>query len=148
MNIAVLGGSFEKAILLDLRSFRPLDYKSLTDSPEKRPFVGKTQYSPPEFFVRDEKESPDGYRAVTFYQLGAVLHDMLMRRPTFLPNGHTRKDGRAVLLEEPIIDCTDAPFDLVRLAKCCLVKDPGAGCGSFPGIHFATRILQVILIPP
>ena len=124
-NIAVVGENHERAILLDLGVMLPLGVADLTDSTDTRPFVGTTRYSPPEFVLRDEEHTSEGYRAVTFYQLGAVLHDMLMRRMLFAdrstPFGRLH---RAIFTEDPIIDCDDVPPDLVELARACLLKDP------------------------
>jgi serine/threonine protein kinase len=121
----VITPDHEKAVLLDLGVVKPLGLHDLTDLTDTLPFVGTTRYSPPEFNFRDEEDSEEGWRAVTFYQLGAILHDMLMRRPLF----HDRSSPyqrlvRAILVEEPVINCTDVPDDLVRLAKACLLKEP------------------------
>ncbi len=121
----VITPDHEKAVLLDLGVVKPLGLHDLTDLSDTLPFVGTTRYSPPEFNLRDEVDSEEGWRAVTFYQLGAILHDMLMRRPLF----HDRSVPyqrlvKAILLEDPVIDCTDAPDDLIRLAKACLLKNP------------------------
>jgi len=80
-NIAV-SRDYQQAVLLDLGVLRPFGVTGLTDT-EKQSFVGTLQYSPPEFLVREEEDSPDGWRAVTFYQLGAVLHDLIMGEPIF-----------------------------------------------------------------
>ena len=39
-------------------------------------FVATPRYSPPEFVWRAEVESKESWRAVTFYQIGGVLHDL------------------------------------------------------------------------
>ena len=71
------------AKVLDLGVIRPFDLSNITDEGEQRYFVGTLQYSPPELLFREEDHSLDGWRAITFYQLGAVLHDLLIRRPLF-----------------------------------------------------------------
>jgi serine/threonine protein kinase len=122
-NIAI-SPDFQRAVLLDLGVLRPFGVAGLTDE-EQRAFVGTLQYSPPEFLVREEEDSPRGWRAVTFYQLGAVLHDVIMRRQIFAdqcsPYGLL---VRAVERVNPRIDASDAPPDLIVLANSCLQKDP------------------------
>jgi serine/threonine protein kinase len=122
-NIAVTP-DFQRAILLDLGVLRPFGVSGLTDD-EQRKFVGTLQYSPPEFLVREEQDSIEGWRAVTFYQLGAVLHDLIMKVPIFAdqsePYGLL---ARAVERVNPKIDNSSVPADLVVLAASCLQKDP------------------------
>jgi len=115
---------FERAILLDLGVLRPFGVTGLTDE-EQRAFVGTLQYSPPEFLVRQEEDSPEGWRAITFYQLGAVLHDLIMRKRIFAeysePYGLL---ARAVERIIPKVEASDVPADLVVLTASCLQKDP------------------------
>jgi len=122
-NIAI-SRDYHQAILLDLGVLRPFGVTGLTDI-EKQSFVGTLQYSPPEFLVREEEDSLDGWRAVTFYQLGAVLHDLIMGEPIFAnqsePYGLL---ARAVERVIPKIENTSVPADLVVLAASCLQKDP------------------------
>src|SRR5882724_4577 len=124
-NIAVFP-DFSKAVLLDLGVLRPFGDPGLTDD-EARIFVGTTRYSPPEFLLRNEKDTPDGWRAITFYQLGGVLHDLIMRRPLF----KEFSEPPALLLKavesiQPEICADDVSPDLVLLAQNCLVKAPEA----------------------
>jgi serine/threonine protein kinase len=69
--------------LLDLGVIHPP-----ADPTEKRAgtgdrFLGTARYSPPEFLYREEEDTVEGWRAITFYQLGATLYDLLMRRQIF-----------------------------------------------------------------
>ncbi|HWY69723.1 MAG TPA: protein kinase [Terriglobales bacterium] len=114
-----------RAVLLDLGVIRPFerDGQPLTDR-EKQVFIGTLQYGSPEFLMRMEEQTPEGYRAVTFYQLGAVLHDLLMRRRIF--EGSTDpypKLVQAILYTRPLIDAQGRPPYLVNLAQNCLVKE-------------------------
>lgn len=123
-NIAT-DSSFSKAILLDLGVVRPIGLSDVTDSTDTKQFVGTTRYSPPEFLLRYEDGSVDEWRAITFYQLGAVLHDLITKRLLF--DGKDEPYGRlvrAVLLEDPEVKNDSIPESLIRLAKGCLVKDP------------------------
>ena len=105
---------------------RPFGDSDLTDE-DARVFVGTLRYSSPEFLTRTEQDSVEGWRAITFYQLGAVLHDLIMRRPLF----HQLSEPFAVLVEavkseKPEIHADDVAADLVLLAQNCLVKAPDA----------------------
>jgi serine/threonine protein kinase len=139
-NIVVTGDNLDKAVLLDLGVITPLGLHDLTDTTATKEFVGTTRYSPPEFLLRDEDDTPEGYRAVTFYQLGAVLHDLVMRRPLF----HERvspyaKLVRAVFLEDPVIDASDVQAELCRLTRLCLLKDPERRSKSLSWTSFTPR---------
>lgn len=125
-NIAVTA-DFSKAILLDLGVMRPLDVSRLAESSDgqRQNFLGTMRYGPPEYIFRTEKADRDGYRAITFYQLGAVLYDLITRERIFkafeLPKARLVK---AVEQEVPKIQQTDVPPDLVWLANNCLLKKP------------------------
>lgn len=122
-NIAVLA-DFSRAILLDLGVLRPFGDPNLTDE-EARKFVGTLRYSSPEFLMREEEDTEKGWRAITFYQLGAVLHDMIMRRPLFDEFSEPfAMLVQAVKSEKPMIYADDVHPDLVLLAQNCLVKSP------------------------
>ncbi|MCR4279688.1 MAG: protein kinase, partial [Candidatus Zambryskibacteria bacterium] len=122
-NIMICGNDYNP-VLLDLGVLRPTSSSGITDR-EAKPFIGTLQYSSPEFLLREEKDNPDGWRAVTFYQLGAVLHDMIMQNQIF----NTEKDPfarlvQAVLFKQPQVVASDIDQRLVHVAKNCLVKDP------------------------
>jgi serine/threonine protein kinase len=124
-NIAVFP-YYSQAVLLDLGVLRPFGDPSLTDD-DARLFVGTTRYSSPEFLLRNEEDTPEGWRAITFYQLGGVLHDLIMRRPLF----KEFSEPLAVLVKavesvQPEIRADDVPADLVLLAQNCLIKQPEA----------------------
>lgn len=124
-NIAVLP-DFSRAVLLDLGVLRPFGVSGLTDE-EARHFIGTLQYSSPEFLFRRENDSIDGWRAVTYYQLGAVLHDLIMRRPLFAEFCDPYPVlVEAVKSEYPVIAASDVSQRLVLLAQNCLLKDPRA----------------------
>lgn len=118
-NIAVTD-DFSRAILLDLGVLRPIGLSDLTDV-NQRSFIGTLRYSSPEFLLRQEEDTPEGWRAVTFYQLGAVLHDMLMKRPLFEEHSEPFSElVEAVKSQVPTIYSEDARS--VGLANRCLVK--------------------------
>lgn len=120
-NIAVTA-DFSRAILLDLGVLQPVGISNLTDV-DARPFIGTLRYSSPEFLRRHEAPTIEGGRAITFYQLGAVLHDMIMRKPIF--STHTEpfmELAEAIFNETPKIFGEDTRC--VALAKKCLIKNP------------------------
>ena len=121
----IISDDFSSAMLLDLGVLRPFGLSEITDDHEQKVFVGTLRYSPPELLYRKEKDSVEGWRAITFYQLGAVLHDMIMRRQLF----HTVTDPYAALVDAvryniPEIVAEDVNSNLLLLARSSLVKDP------------------------
>lgn len=121
-NIGI-SDDFKTVKLLDLGVIRPHGTKAITDGTKGRVFIGTLKYSPPEFLLREEKDTKEGWRAITFYQLGAVLHDLIMRRPLFadFEDPYARLVN-AVQHETPKIESKVVPPALVELARYCLVK--------------------------
>ena len=115
--------------LLDLGVMRTIsadDSAPGTDHGYALPFVATAQYSSPAYLFRDNAATEDMWKALTFYQLGAVLHDLLMKRPLFDSEVRTLNKYRvaaAVLLKTPEVHAVDVPPWLVTLARICLVKD-------------------------
>ena len=115
--------------LLDLGVMRTIsadDSAPETDHGYALPFVATAQYSSPAYLFRENPATEDMWRALTFYQLGAVLHDLLMKRPLFDSEVRTLNKYRvaaAVLLKTPEVHAEDVPPWLVTLARNCLVKD-------------------------
>jgi len=111
-------------VLLDLGVLRPFKGSKLTDGDsDNKSFIGTLQYSPPEFLLREEDDSVEGWRSITFYQLGAVLHDLIMRRPLFHNLHPYAKIVNAVQQTTPLVAGADIPKELILLAKKCLLKD-------------------------
>jgi len=120
-NIAV-SDDFSHATLLDLGVLRPIGFSDLTDV-SQRSFIGTLRYSSPEFLMRQEQDTIEGWRAVTFYQLGAVLHDLLMRRQLFHDYGEPFAGlVEAVKSVNPHVQGDDVRC--VNLARRCLMKNP------------------------
>ncbi len=120
-NIAV-NADATKLKLLDLGVIRPFGVAGLTDI-DARVFIGTLRYSSPEFLMREEVDSETGWRALTYYQIGAVLHDMLMQRELF----GEYSEPFALLVDavksvNP--DVRGSDIELVRLCRNCLIKDP------------------------
>lgn len=120
----VVSDDFSTLTLLDLGVvYRlPDDEGGRLSGPE---FVATLRYSPHEFVWRTEEGSEDGaWRAITFYQLGATLHDMLAGKLLF--DGEDQPRAR---LYDCVRDKTpDVPSEgiepwLTQLAQACLLKD-------------------------
>lgn len=88
-------------------------------------FVATLRYSPHEFVWREEQEELEGaWRAVTFYQIGATLHDMIMGKMLF--DGHDKPRAclyDAVRERTPVIESKEIDSWLIETVKACLLKD-------------------------
>jgi serine/threonine protein kinase len=120
-NIVVTDDS-ERAILLDLGVLLPVGLSNLTDA-FRRPFIGTLRYSSPEFLDRREQDTTEGWRAVTFYQMGAVLHDLIMQKSLF----EEASDPFTILVDA--VRHTSPPIsggnaNLMHLARKALIKNP------------------------
>lgn len=88
-------------------------------------FVATLRYCPPEFVWRTEQSDEEGaWRAVTFYQIGATMHDMIARKPLF--DGMDQPRARlydCVRDHTPKVSSDAVPRWLVQVAEACLLKD-------------------------
>lgn len=121
----VLVDDFSRLILLDFGVLKPVGEVGLTDVDGQRLFVGTLQYSSPEFLLRDEEDNEQGWRALSIYQVGAVLHDLIMRRPIFdeFVNPYAALVN-AVQHEQPSVASEAVPSYLIDACRMALVKDP------------------------
>lgn len=124
---------FTKLKLIDLGVARGLSLpdeegEEATDHGHKRPFIATAQYSSPEYLFRLDTPSPTLWRALNLYQVGAVLHDLINKKPLFdyeVGLGNKWLVARAVLTKPPSFPDAD-PLRLASLkalASRCLVKD-------------------------
>ncbi len=119
----VVSDDFSRLTLLDLGILRTIGSDDAGRLSGNR-FVATARYSPHEFVWRTEVESPEAWRAITFYQIGGVLHDLIMKKRLF--DGQDEPPARlydAIKLITPDIDANDCEPWLRVLAQCCLVKD-------------------------
>lgn len=123
-NIVLLE-NMSRLVLLDFGVLKPIGEAGLTDVDGQRLFVGTLQYSSPEFLLRDEEDSKGGWHALAIYQVGAVLHDLIMRRPIFdeFVNPYAALVN-AVQHEQPNVASKAVPSYLVDACRMALVKDP------------------------
>jgi serine/threonine protein kinase len=131
-NIHV-SSDFKSLKLLDLGVARESELAdgeeaAITDHGNLRPFLATAQYSSPEYLFRLDEPSTKLWKGLTFYQLGAVLHDLIMKRPLFeheMGLGNRWLVARSVLTRVPDFADSDPTrlADLKALATRCLVKD-------------------------
>jgi len=124
---------FKKLKLLDLGVAREAELldgvdAAITDHGNLRPFLATAQYSSPEYLFRLDEPSPKLWRGLTFYQLGAVLHDLITKRPLFhqeMSMGNRWLVARAVLTKVPsFADGNPTRLsEMKALAARCLVKN-------------------------
>lgn len=123
-NIAVTD-DFSQAVLLDLGVIRPVGEGNFTNGTDTLPFLGTARYSSPEYLLRKEEDNIEGWRALTFYQLGAVLHDMIMKYPIFKEESEPyARLVQAVQHDIPTIYAKYIDMEIIHLAKKCLLKEP------------------------
>jgi len=123
-NIILLN-DYTQLKLLDFGVLRPIGQPGLTDDDGIQSFVGTLQYSSPEFLLRNEEDTLDGWRALTLYQIGAVLHDLIMRKPLFADQVQPyARLVNAVQQTVPLVQNPSAPGYLIETARMALSKDP------------------------
>jgi serine/threonine protein kinase len=78
-NIAI-SHDFKTAKLLDLGVIRPHGTKPITDGTNGKIFIGTLKYSPPEFLLREEQDTQEGWRAIKSKELtGLERHAGVMQ---------------------------------------------------------------------
>lgn len=128
-NIAV-SEDFSRLKLLDLGVLRRVaaDEGNGTDAGEKKRFVATAQYSPPEYLPREERRGEEGFHAINAYQVGAVLHDLIMKRALFSEEASTLNRYvlyKAITSSIPRLSNPDVPARLLALCRAALDKDAG-----------------------
>ncbi len=112
-------------MLLDFGVLRPHDDDSATVLQASKAFVGTHQYSPSEMIHGCEEDTLDGWRAITFYQIGAVLHDLIARKPIFQYATARHADLVAAIDNDPVVVTSEeVDHRLCNLATRCLLKKP------------------------
>jgi serine/threonine protein kinase len=122
---------FRSLKLLDLGVLRRLDDDGSPDATahgNRKPFIATAQYSSPEYLFWLEHPGPELWRALSIYQVGAVLQDLLTGKALFadeVASGNRYVLAMAVLQKVPVIDAPQAVPRLRALAARCLTKDMG-----------------------
>ncbi|MEE1916514.1 protein kinase [Pseudomonas asiatica] len=122
---------WKKLKLLDLgvvREFDPGPGAAETDQGAQRPFLATAQYSSPEYLFRLDEPSRELWQGLNIYQVGAVLHDLIMKEPLFraeMDAGNRWLVAKAVLLHSPsFVDGNPTRLGYLKvLAAKCLNKD-------------------------
>lgn len=109
-------------ILMDLGVLKLVGAKSFSDEEEKS-FVGTLRYAPPEFLLRTEVDSLDGWRAINLYQIGATLHDIIMKKELFSDKIPYSNLVIAIKDDIPKISNTLYSFELLQLTRDMMTKD-------------------------
>lgn len=121
---------FNRATLLDISVLRaihdPVGVGSDRDG--QLPVLATARYSPPEYLFRLVDPGPLLWHALNIYQLGALLHDLIVRASLFQSEYELSKSNRyrfawIVATQEPHIDAADVDHDLLFLARRALDKD-------------------------
>jgi serine/threonine protein kinase len=125
-----ISDDFNQATLLDVSVMRGIyDPSGIgTDHDGQLPVVATTRYTPPEYLFRLLEPGPQLWHALDIYQLGGLLHDLIMRQPLFEAEQLHAVENRytlawAVATTVPQIEADDVPRDLVFTAQRALDKD-------------------------
>jgi serine/threonine protein kinase len=109
-------------ILMDMGVIKIVGNPSMTDVAKKE-FLGTLRYAPPEFLMRKEEDSLNGWRAINIYQIGAVLHDLIMKKELYA--GIEPYPAMIIVIKEdmPQVISTEYHPDLIQLTREMLHKD-------------------------
>jgi serine/threonine protein kinase len=128
-NIFV-SADFDHCTLLDISVIRnvtdPIGIG--TDHDGQLPIVATARYSPPEYLFRLLQPTPELWHALNVYQLGSLLHDLIMRKPLFEAEYLESMENRyrfawIVATVTPNVQADDVDQDLLFLARRALDKD-------------------------
>ncbi|QKK22796.1 protein kinase domain-containing protein [Rhizobium hidalgonense] len=121
---------FSHATLLDVSVAREIhDPMGLgTDHGNQLPVVATSRYSPPEYLFRLLPASPELWHAVDIYQLGGLIHDLVMRSEMFEAEYQASSTNRyrfawIVATQTPVISSEDVEPSLLLLGRRALDKD-------------------------
>jgi len=99
-----------------------------TDHEGQLPVVATARYSPPEYLFRLLEPAPELWHALNVYQLGALLHDLIMRQPLFEAEYLESIENRyrfawIVATADPSVEADDVDQDLLFMARRALDKN-------------------------
>jgi serine/threonine protein kinase len=121
---------FQQVTLLDISVIRDIEdpVGAGTDHDDQLPVVATARYSPPEYLFRLLAPGPELWHALNIYQLGALLHDLIMREPLFQSEYAKSAENRyrfawIVATTAPRILAEDLDQDLIFTARRALDKD-------------------------
>ena len=98
-----------------------------TDHEGQLPVVATARYSPPEYLFRLREPGNDLWHALNVYQLGALLHDLIVREPLFEAEYLKSAENRyrfawVVAMVDPVVQADDVDRDLILTACRALDK--------------------------
>jgi serine/threonine protein kinase len=113
-------------VLLDLGVLRPFEGSALTIDGDARHFIGTLRYASPEYLHGREEQTVEGWTALTIYQIGTVLYELIHGARLF---GHIADVSFADMVVavgsfNPPVLRSDVGLDLLQLTRYCLNKDP------------------------
>ncbi len=121
---------YSRATLLDLSVTREIDdpVGIGTDHGGELPVVATSRYTPPEYLFRLIEPCAELWHALDIYQIGGLLHDLIMQEPMFENQYSVTKENRyrfawVVATQHPIIESDDVDQDLIYLCRRALDKD-------------------------
>lgn len=121
---------FNHCTLLDISVVRDVTdpIGAGTDQEGQLPFIATARYSPPEYLFRLVDPSPELWHALTVYQLGALLHDLIMREPVFQAEYSKSASNRyrfawIIATSDPMVQAEDVDHDLMLIAHRALDKN-------------------------
>jgi len=121
---------FDRVKVLDLSVVRDIhDPLGIgTDHHNQLPVVATSRYTPPEYLFRLHEPSPELWHGVDVYQLGGLLHDLIMREPMFSSEYSDSSENRyrfawIVATMDPVVRAIDVDADLILLARRALDKN-------------------------
>jgi len=121
---------FSQATLLDISVIRNIHdpVGAGSDRDGRLPVLATARYSPPEYLFRLLEPGPKLWHALNIYQLGGLLHDLIMREPLFQEEYLKSSDNRyrfawIIATAIPGIEADDVDQDLVFTARQALDKD-------------------------
>lgn len=124
-NIHVVDTALSSIVLLDFGVLKPHGDDSATSQQISKAFIGTHQYCPPEMIHGREENTLDAWRAITFYQIGAVLHDLIACKPIFAYATARHADlVTAIDNDRIVVTASDVDPHLCNLATRCLLKFP------------------------
>jgi serine/threonine protein kinase len=117
----VISDDLSKIVVLDLGVVHPFGLAE--DYEENKDFVATLRYSPPELLLRVEDDNKEAWRAITFYQIGAVIYELVTKKLLFAD--HSDPYARLVNAVQNVIPQIKVacPPVLRNLALMCLHKD-------------------------
>ncbi len=125
-----ISDDFNHCTLLDISVIRNISdpIGVGTDHEGQLPVVATARYSPPEYLFRLLEPGNDLWHALNVYQLGALLHDLIMREPLFEAEFQKSRENRyrfawIAATVDPVVQADDVDRDLMLIARRALDKN-------------------------